>query len=154
MDFFRSMDVAASGMRAEQFRMDVTAENIANVNTTSSVDGTPYRRKMAVITPADEPEFMLPAGLSEDEEAGFIGGGVQTAGVMEDKSADFKYVYDPENPQAQKEGKWKGYVAMPNVNIITEMTSLIAASRSYEANVTALQSAKTMAQKALDIGRR
>lgn len=154
MDFFKAMDVAASGMTAERFRMDVISENIANVNTTSTVSGEPYRKKFAVITPYDEPEFIVPAALNNDDSDNqFIGSGVQVEGVMEDTSSDFKYVYDPDNPSAIKNGKMKGYVAMPNVNIITEMTNMIAASRGYEANVSSVQTAKQIAQKALEIGK-
>jgi flagellar basal-body rod protein FlgC len=153
MSFFSSMDISASGMTAERFRMDVISGNIANVNTTSTLDGTPYRRKLAVINPSDQPAFMLPCGLDSDsDEISQAGQGVKVAGVVDD-SSDYKYVYDPTNPEAVKEGKWKGYVAMPNINIISEMTSLIAASRAYEANASAVEAAKSMAMKALEIGR-
>jgi len=151
MGMFSSMDISASAMSAERFRMDVIAQNIANVNTSSTAAGTPYRRKIAVVTPNETPQFMLPVSFEEGNHDGFAGQGVQVAGVLEDQ-AEFKYVYDPENPQAIKEGKWEGYVAMPNVNIISEMTSMMAASRAYEANVTAVEAAKSMALKALEIG--
>jgi len=153
MDYFKSMDVAASGMTAERFRMDLISENIANVNTTATISGEPYRKKFAVITPYDEPEFIVPASMNGDEDAPFVGSGVKVDGVMEDTSSDFKYVYDPDNPSAIKTGKMKGYVAMPNINIITEMTNMIAASRGYEANVSSVQTAKQIAQKALEIGK-
>ncbi|MBI2251233.1 MAG: flagellar basal body rod protein FlgC [Armatimonadetes bacterium] len=153
MSFFSSMDISASGMSAERFKMDIIANNIANVNTTDA-QGNPYRAKMAVITPADRPEFVVPVGMDEGEEEGinFSGLGVKVAGVEESKEP-LKYVYDPDNPRAIKEGKWKGYVAMPNINIIEEMTSLIMTSRTYEANATAIEAAKSMAQRALEIGR-
>lgn len=151
MNFFGAMDIAATGMSAERFRMDIISNNIANVNTTDPVSGMPYQRQVAVITPTDEPEFVLPAGLG-DEEINPTGKGVQVAGVQLDQS-EAKYVYDPDNPAAIKEGKYKGYVAMSNVNIITEMTSMIAASRAYEANTTTVEAAKSMAMKALEIGR-
>lgn len=151
MGMFSSMDVSASAMTAERFRMDVIAQNIANVNTSQTAGGTPYRRKIAVVTPGETPQFMMPVSFEEGNHEGFAGQGVQVAGVVDDQ-ADFKYVYDPENPQALKDGKFKGYVAMPNVNIISEMTSLMAASRAYEANVTAVEAAKSMAMKALEIG--
>ncbi len=153
-NFFKAMDIAASGMTAERFRMDIIAQNISNANTVNQVSGEPYRRKFAMITPKDEPQFMLPVGLTDEEgEATPVGGGVQIAGVMEDNSPNsFKYVYDPTNPRAEKEGKWKGYVKMPNINIIQEMTNLIAASRAYEANATVVQAAKQMAMKGANIG--
>ena len=151
MNFLHSLDVSASGMTAERFRMDTISQNIANANTTKTVSGMPYRRQVAVITPADQPEFILPVGL-EGEDSTMIGGGVKVEGAVEDTS-DFKYVYEPDNPEAVKEGKWKGYVAMPNINIISEMTNMIAASRAFEANATAIEAAKSMANKALEIGR-
>jgi len=154
-NFFSSMDTAASGMTAERFRMDIIASNIANVNTVNQVSGEPYRRKFAMIESQEQDDFMLPVGLTEDDdESSPIGGGVRIAGVMEDNSEQsFKYVYDPANPRAEKEGKWKGYVKMPNVNIIQEMTNLISASRAFEANAQVIQAAKQMAQKGASIGK-
>lgn len=149
MSFFKAMDIAATGMSTERFEMDLIAGNIANVGTSMTSEGIPYQRRYAVRTPIDEPEFNL-AGLLDDEVAS--GGGVEVAGVGKDKS-DFKYVWDPDHPHAIKEGKWKGYVAMPNINIVQEMTNLILASRAYEANATIIEASKSMAMKALDIGR-
>lgn len=155
MNFFNSMDIAASGMSAERFRMDVISQNIANANTQNTISGTPYQRQVAVVTPGQDggTPFALPVGLDDDDDDGpaFNSTGIKVAGVATD-SSDFRYVYDPTNPAAQKEGKWKGYVAMPNVNIITEMTDLIAASRAYEANATAVEAAKGIAMKGLEIG--
>lgn len=153
-NFFKAMDIAASGMTAERFRMDIIASNISNVNTVNQVTGEPYKRKFAQIVPKDQPQFMLPVGMTDDEDAASpVGNGVQVAGVVEDNSEQsFKYVYDPNNPNAVKEGKWKGYVRMPNINIIQEMTNLIAASRAYEANATVVQAAKQMAQKGASLG--
>jgi flagellar basal-body rod protein FlgC len=153
MNFFSSMDTASSAMSAERFRMDVISQNIANANTQNTVAGTPYRRQVASITSASDnggKPFALPVGLDDDDGPKFRGQGVQVSAVQQDQS-DYRYVYDPTNPNAQKEGKWKGYVAMPNVNIITEMTDLIAASRAYEASATAVESAKGIAMKGLEI---
>lgn len=152
---FKSFDIGASAMTAERFHMDVISQNIANASTQNTLAGTPYRRQVAMITQAagdDSKPFVLPAGLDDDDDDGsqFHGSGVKVQGVAVDQS-DFKYVYDPGNPHAQKDGKWKGYVAMPNVNLITEMTDLIAASRSYEASATAVEAAKGMASKGLEI---
>ncbi|HXE71864.1 MAG TPA: flagellar basal body rod protein FlgC [Candidatus Nitrosotenuis sp.] len=154
MKFFQTFDIAASGMTAERFRMDVISNNIANANTSNTLAGTPYRRQVAMVTPQQQAEFEseFAAVSFEDEESGFSGRGVKVAGVAEDQS-DFRWVYDPGNPMAQKDGPHKGYVAMPNVNIITEMTSMIAASRGYEANATVVEAAKGMAMKALEIGK-
>ncbi len=150
---FRAMDIAATGMSAERFKLDLIADNIANVNTTSTKDGTPYLRKMAVITPKDAPEFVLPCGLG-DSEPQTSSTGVQIAGFQVDTSDNaLRYVYDPSHADAIKEGKWKGYVAMPNINVITEMTEMMKASRAFEANSTIIESAKSMAQKALQMGK-
>ena len=150
---FRSMDIAASGMSAERFKLDLIADNIANVNTTSTKDGTPYLRKMAVITAKDTPAFALPCGLG-DEDPSVPATGVQISGFKVDTSENaLRYVYDPSHPDAVQEGKWKGYVAMPNINIISEMTEMMKASRAFEANSTIIESAKTMAQKAIQMSR-
>lgn len=162
MKFFRIFDTAASGMTAERFKMDVISNNIANAHTSKTLAGTPYRRQVALIEPKAveefDKEFRLAGGFDVDfeedfgrERTEFQGGGVRVAGVAEDQS-DFRWVYDPGNPNAEKEGPHKGYVAMPNVNIITEMTHMIQASRGYEANATAVEAAKAMAMKALEIG--
>jgi len=154
VNFFSSMDIAASSMTAERFRMDVISQNIANANTQNTISGTPYQRQVAVIGQGDGgTPFALPVGLDDDSDDGpaFNGNGVQVKGVSTD-SSDYRYVYDPTNPAALKDGKWKGYVAMPNVNIITEMTDMIAASRAYEASATAVEAAKGIAMKGLEIG--
>ncbi|MGV8124015.1 MAG: flagellar basal body rod protein FlgC [Vulcanimicrobiota bacterium] len=153
-NIFKAMDVAATGMSAERFKLDLISDNIANVNTTRTKDGTPYLRKMAVITPNDAPQFALPCGLGDSEEASACGGGVNVSGFEVDTSENaVRYVYDPSHPDSIKEGKWKGYVAMPNINIINEMTEMMKASRAFEANSTIIESAKTMAMKALQIGK-
>jgi flagellar basal-body rod protein FlgC len=155
-NFFKTMDIAASGMSAEQFRMDIIASNIANVNTVNQTSGEPYRRKFAVINSSEQPEFFLPVGLTDnaDNPNTPVGNGVKIAGAEEEKGEQaYKYVYDPTNPRSEKDGKWKGYVKMPNVNIITEMTNLIAASRAYEANAAIVNAAKQMAQKGSSIGK-
>lgn len=150
---FRAMDVAATGMSAERFKLDLIADNIANVNTTSTKEGTPYLRKMAVINPKDAPAFVLPCGLGDDEPQA-PSTGVQISGFKVDTSENaLRYVYDPSHPDAIKEGKWQGYVAMPNINVISEMTEMMKASRAFEANSTIIESAKSMAQKALQMGR-
>lgn len=146
MAFLNSINVSASGLTAERLRMDIISRNIANANTTRTADGTPYRRQVALFAPAQGQmpfsEYLANAG------AGQSGGGVKVVGIEEDKTP-FKLVYDPGNPDADA----KGYVKMPNVDIMTEMVNMISASRAYEANVTAINSAKAMAMKALEIGR-
>lgn len=154
MKFFNTFDIAASGMKAEQFRMDLISENIANAHTTMA-DGTPYKRKSAVATAEQKASFdsefsQASFGMDFDGKsgtAGYSGGGVS---IRQEVSNDPpNLVYDPTNPNADD----KGYVAMPNVNIISEMTSMMQATRSYEANATIVESAKAMAMKALEIGR-
>lgn len=166
MQFFKTFDIAASGMKAEQKRMDVVSTNIANAHTTKTADGTPYRRQFAQVSSADATEFdsafekaTFDAAIgSEFEDAFgqggsvFQGHGVKVEGVAQD-GGDFNWVYDPNHPDAVKEGPKAGYVAKPNINIIEEMTSMMQASRAYEANATTVESAKQMAMKALEIGR-
>jgi flagellar basal-body rod protein FlgC len=161
MKFFNTFDTAASGMRAEQFRMDLISENIANAHTAKTADGTPYRRKMAIASAEQKAQFDSEFSSASFDVSGefdtksgtasYQGGGVSVASASD--NSDFNWVYDPTNPNACQEGDHKGYVAMPNVNIISEMTSMMQATRSYEANATIVESAKAMAMKALEIGR-
>ncbi len=146
MAFLNSINISASGLTAEKLRMDVISRNIANVNTTRTADGTPYRRQVVVFQEGDK-QMPFSEYLS-DASKSFIASGVKVTGITEDKSP-FKSVYDPGHPDADE----KGYVKMPNVNVMTEMVNMISASRAYEANVTAINSAKSMAMKALEIGR-
>jgi flagellar basal-body rod protein FlgC len=145
MGLFDAINAAGSALTAERLRMDVTAENLANAQTTRGADGQPYRRKEVVLQQRDGGGFgsVLNAAMGRSADAG---GGVEVAGIVEDQS-DFKLVYDPGHPDADPQG----YVRMPNVNPVTEMVDLISASRGYEANVTAIQTAKTMFSKTLDI---
>lgn len=139
MDLFRSIETSASGLTAERLRLDLIADNIANANTTRTPGGGPYRRKMAVFAPmADGP---LPG-------RGPVGRGVQVVEVREDRMPG-ALRYDPGHPDADA----RGYVAMPNVDVVKEMVDMITASRAYEANVTAVNAAKTMFLRALEIGR-
>lgn len=155
MKFFHTFDVAASGMRAEQFKMDLISENIANAHTTKTDTGGPYRRKLAVTSAQDKAQFdseFASANFDVDMKpasamSSFSGGGVSCEAALDKQ--EFKLVYDPSHPNADE----KGYVKMPNVNIINEMTSMMQATRSYEANSTIIESAKSMAMKALEIGR-
>ena len=146
MAFLNSINVSASGLTAEKLRMDVISRNIANVNTTRTADGTPYRRQVVVFQEGDK-QMPFSQYLS-DASKSLIGSGVKVTGITEDKTP-FKSVYDPGHPDADE----KGYVKMPNVDVMTEMVNMISASRAYEANVTAINSAKSMALKALEIGR-
>lgn len=145
MGIFSSMDVSASGMTAQRIQMDIIAQNIANVHTSRTISGEPYRRHVAIITPAYEQEFIIPVGFFDDEPQN-LGSGVVVSEILEDP-APLKKVYNPTHPDADE----KGYINMPNVDIITEMTNMIMASRAFEANAAALEAAKNMAMKALEM---
>ena len=127
---FSSMRISASGLSAERLRMDVIASNVANSNTTRTESGTAYRRKIAV--------------FKENLDSELKPSGVKAVAIREDNS-ELKAKYDPTHPDANEEG----YVLMPNVNILNEMADMIAASRSYEANVNTLNASKSMFMKAL-----
>lgn len=144
MSIFNSLNVSASGLTAQRLRMDIISQNIANINTTRALNGEPYRRK-TVIFKENNTSFndVLNNAIGQKTISG-----VQVSAIVEDSKA-FKKIYDPTHPDADEDG----YVSMPNVNIVEEMTNMISANRSYEANVTAINSSKSMAMKALEIGK-
>jgi len=146
MGMFRAIDTSASGLTAERLRMDVISNNIANVNTTRTEDGGPFRRQL-VIFQARKSYHNWP--FEERKTPQPIGSGVRACRIMSDQSP-FKLVYDPNHPDADKDG----YVRMPNISIVHEMVDMITATRAYEANVTCMNSAKDMVNSALTIGRR
>jgi flagellar basal-body rod protein FlgC len=146
MGFLNSISVSASGLTAEKLRMDVISKNIANANTTRTAEGTPYRRQVVVFEGADS-NVPFSQYLNNASQS-MIGGGVKVKGIIEDKTP-FKLVYEPGHPDADADG----YIKMPNVDIMTEMVNMITASRAYEANITALNTTKGIAMKALEIGR-
>jgi flagellar basal-body rod protein FlgC len=145
MSMFGGLEISASALTAERLRMDVVAENLANAQTTRGADGQPYRRKEVVL---QEQAGSFGASLSAamGGQGGSKGGGVEVAGIVEDQTP-LKQVYDPGHPDADA----NGYVAMPNVDTVTEMVDLIGAQRAYEANVTAMQAAKQMFTRTLDL---
>ena len=148
MSIFRAFDISASGMTAQRFRTDIIAENVANETTTRTEDGTPYRRKVVAFEEKTITDFShVLDNVSEGDK--MIGNGVKVRGVGEDYSSDFVMKYDPSHPDADE----NGYVSYPNVNIVTEMTNMIDASRSYEANVTAFNAIKSMAGQGLNVGK-
>ena len=142
---FSNFDISASGLTAQRLRMDIISGNIANVNTTRTEDGTPYRRKTPVFKEKTDSFGNTFSGLLAGSTNSHQG--VEVDQIKEDNSP-FKKVYRPEHPDADD----NGYVEMPNVNITTEMVDMIEASRAYEANVRALNTSKSMAMKALKIG--
>src|SRR3954454_8062823 len=153
MGLFGSLDISASALSAERLRMDVTAENLANAQSTRTAGGGPYRRKEVVTQANGDGGF---AGALAAARGGATGsaasagggapGGVSVTGIVEDQAPN-RLLYDPSHPDANAQG----YVSMPNVNPVTEMVDLISASRSYEANVTAMQTSKQMFTKTLDL---
>jgi len=145
---FDALNVSATGLTAERLRMDVTAENLANAQTTRGADGQPYRRKEVVLAEVQSGGFgsQLAKAIGAGSGAGSQPGGVEVAGITQDQTPG-KLVYDPGHPDADA----KGYVRMPNVDTVAEMVDLISASRAYEANVTAMNSAKQMFSKTLDL---
>ena len=160
MGLFDAMDISASGLTAQRLRLDVIANNVANINTTRTGETTPagnpvpYRRQTVVFTPRPAENFgsILNKSLKNNTAPGR---GVQVQAIVEDQS-EFKLRYDPDHPdaaQVDEEGIPKGYVRLPNVNIVTEMIDSISATRAYEANVTVLNASKAMFTKALEIGR-
>jgi len=150
--WFSAMETSASGLTAERLRMDIIANNIANANTTRTQAGGPYRRQMAVM--GSRPSFAaamtnaLGEAPAETEIVDTVGRGVRVLQVVADQRP-FKVKFDPTHPDADA----NGYVQLPNVDTVTEMVDLIAASRAYEANVTALNAFKAMVSTALQIGR-
>lgn len=145
MGLFQSFNISASGMTAERFRIDTIAQNIANVKTTRTEDGTPYRRKVVTFAERDVTPF---SAYYTSSRANAVGNGVKVTSVTEDTETDFVMEYDPAHPDADE----NGYVSYPNVNTVTEMTNLIDATRAYEANATAFEASKGMVQAALKIG--
>ena len=148
MGVFSAFDVSASGMTAQRTRLDVISQNIANVNSTRDADGNIYKRKTVVFQEKAYYSFD-DALISATGMYGKVGNGVKIRQISEDTDTEGRMVYDPSNPDADE----NGYVTYPNVNTVTEMTNMIDASRSYEANVTAFNAAKNMALKALEVGK-
>ncbi len=145
MDFFDAISASSSGLSAQRLRMNLISGNLANVNTTRTREGGPYRRKEAIFTarPLEESFKKILADRHRKQLSM-----VQVDRVIEDSNPPVMK-YDPGHPDADD----KGYVAMPNINVMEEMVNMISATRGYEANVTALKAAKEMASTALEIGK-
>ena len=140
MNFLAALDISTSGLMAQRRRMDVIASNLANIETTRTEKGGPYRRKMIVMKAAPQEGFdnILNSALE----------GVRVEGVVEDDSP-FKRVFNPGHPDADK----NGYLLKPNVDLVVETTNLLEARRTYEANISAIKATRQMVLKALEIGR-
>lgn len=151
MAFLTSMNIVGSGLTAQQLRLDVVSENITNMNTTRTEGGGAYHRKMVVFQAQDGRDSFRHALAvrSLSSNAGYeTAGGVRVTEIAEDESA-MKMVYDPAHPDADE----NGYVEYPNVTLVKEVTDAMAATQAYAANVTALNSLKTVVGKALEIGK-
>ncbi len=145
MDFETAMKISASGLSAQRTWMNVISSNLANVNTTRTQSGKPYERQTAVVEAADINDHfdrILDDVVQDELQA------VRVAQIVPD-GRDFKQVYDPGHPDANA----SGVVTMPNISSVEEMTNMVVASRSYEANLSALNNAKQMALKAIEIGK-
>jgi flagellar basal-body rod protein FlgC len=153
MGIFSSISIAATGMSAERLRHDVISDNIANVSTTRTTEGGPFRRSRAILRPVTEGPYWRSPFLPDSLDNG-KGRGVRVLEVQKDYATENPLVYDPSHPDAIKSGPREGYVEMPNVNIVTEMTDLISAGRAYEANAAVIDGSKAMFQRALEIGAR
>ncbi|HON77956.1 MAG TPA: flagellar basal body rod protein FlgC [Spirochaetota bacterium] len=151
MGMFASFNIASSGLTAQRLRMDVISNNIANATTTRTPEGGAYRRRRAIFAPVNiRPNYKSPMVPGRIEHG--LGRGVRVVKIEED-SSPLRLVYDPHHPDAIKIGPKRGYVEMPNVNVVMEMTDLISASRSYEANIMLINSERSMFNKALELGR-
>ncbi|MCR5558301.1 MAG: flagellar basal body rod protein FlgC [Butyrivibrio sp.] len=146
MSIYDSFNINSSGMTAQRFRMDIISENIANASTTRTEDGSPYVRKVVRF---QEKGGQTPfSRILHDRLDQYSGRGVKVVQVQEDTWTQMNIVYDPAHPDADE----NGYVTYPNVNTVTEMTNLIDAQRSYEANATAFNASKNIATRGLELG--
>jgi flagellar basal-body rod protein FlgC len=151
MSFWNSLKIGASGLTAQRLRLDVISNNIANANTTHTAQGGPYQRQDVVFSSGATPSF-LPLLLAADSGQSannpqLVSSGVQVSKIVTDTTPGAQ-VYDPHNPDANTQG----FVTYPNVDLATEMTNMVSATRSYEANLAAIEAVKHMAVQALDIG--
>ena len=158
MAFLDSMSISASALTATRLRMDVVAENMANINTTRTESGEPYRRKYIVYQEKVDKRCgkrFYNHDQNESFQAFFnkaktvnVGKGVRVLEIGTDMS-EFKYDYNPSHPDADE----NGYVRLPNIEVVQEMVDIMSAYRAYEANITALNTFKDMAMKTFELGR-
>jgi flagellar basal-body rod protein FlgC len=140
MNFLTSLEISSSGLLTQRKRMDVIASNLANIETTRTETGEPYRRKMVVM--GTKPVEGFDNILDETLE------GTQIEDVVEDQSP-FREAYNPSHPDANEDG----YLLKPNIDLIVEMTNMMMARKTFEANVSAIKTTRQMVMKALEIGR-
>lgn len=152
MPFLSSMDISASGLTAQRLRMDTIANNMANAETTRNSAGTgPYRRQVVVFEARPPQSVSKFKGIMQEKLTAQVGNGVRVKEIREVTEAESPYrrVYEPSHPDADEQG----YVSYPNVNIVEEMINMISATRAYEGNAKAIEATKSMAARALEIGR-
>ncbi|HQD89458.1 MAG: flagellar basal body rod protein FlgC [Syntrophomonadaceae bacterium] len=152
MPFLSSMDISASGLTAQRLRMDTIANNMANAETTRNSAGTgPYRRQVVVFEARPPQSVSKFKGIMQEKLTAQVGNGVRVKEIREVTEAESPYrrVYEPSHPDADEQG----YVSYPNVNIVEEMINMISATRAYEANAKVIEATKSMAARALEIGR-
>jgi flagellar basal-body rod protein FlgC len=154
MGLFSSINIASSGMSAQRLRSDVIADNLANVNTTRTNEGGPFRRTEVIMRPRVQQPYWRSPFLPQMLDNG-PGQGVRVAQLVKDTDTPLRRVYDPTHPdRILADGPDKDYVLFPNVDVVTEMVNMLEASRAYEANVQVVEGYKSMFQKALEIGGR
>jgi flagellar basal-body rod protein FlgC len=141
---YTSIEVSASGLSAQRLAMDVIANNIANVNTTRTPEGGPFKRQLAVFAQKTDPPASAAGSLDNDPSTSRAG--VQAVGIISDPGPD-RMVYDPRHPDADA----NGYVHYPNIDVVKEMVDMMAASRAYEANVTAITETRNMGNTVLGL---
>ena len=150
MGIFTTLSTAGSGLTAQRMRLDVISDNIANADTTRTVDGDPFRRSRVILQAKNEGAYWNSPFLPKSLDNG-LGRGVEVVEIEKDTDSRTRLVYDPYHPDAYKTGPKAGYVEYPNVNVVQEMVDMISASRAYEANVSLINGAKSMFTKAMDI---
>lgn len=147
MDFLRAMDISATGLITQRFRMNIAAENLANLESTRTARGGPYCRKQVVISAIGDYQQFADIFMEEKNAMPTVGGAM-VVDVVED-ATPFKKIHRPGHPDADKDG----FVSMPNVVAVLEIADIMAATRAYEANISAFSAAKSMIAKSMEIGK-
>ena len=153
MGLFTAINIASSGMSAQRTRVDVISDNMSNASTTRTAEGGPFRRSTVIMRPRVDSPYWRSPFLPQSMDNG-VGQGVRIAEIQKDYKTELRLVYDPSHPDAIQSGPREGYVEMPNVDIVSEMVDMIAASRAYEANAAIIEGSRSMFQRALEIGSR
>ncbi len=146
-DPFSILNISATGLTAQRLRMDVISDNIANVNTTRTPEGGPYRRKIILFSEIQKEKDDDFISVFENLKSNELDGGVKVVGIIDDNKTPLKRVYDPNHPDAGPDG----YVNYPNINVVSEMVDMISASRAYEANLQVVGTFRNMSIRAIDI---